>query len=77
MLYAVRNECERRGKYRGSNDAETYGRQVVDDLEAQNRIDKINTYCVSVPDDTKHESRIVSQPQREKKDKSATRNINF
>ena len=33
MLYAVRNECERRGKYRGSNDAETYGRQVVDDLK--------------------------------------------
>ena len=37
LLYAARNECERRGKYRGSNDAETYGRQVVDDLEAQNR----------------------------------------
>ena len=27
---------------------------MVDNLEAQNRIDKINTYCVSVPDDTKH-----------------------
>lgn len=36
------------------NDAETDGRQMVDNLEAQNRIDKINTYCVSVPDDTKH-----------------------
>ena len=68
---------QKRGEYRRLNDAETDGRQMVDNLEAQNRIDKINTYCVSVPDDTKHESRIVSQPQREKKDKSATRNINF
>lgn len=53
LLYAVRNECKKR-EYRRLNDAETDGRQMVDNLEAQNRIDKINTYCVSVPDDTKH-----------------------
>ena len=29
LLYAVRNECKKRGEYRRLNDAETDGRQMV------------------------------------------------